>query len=113
MSFLSRFHHQPVFLDKHGMENKDPSAWASCVETQNVHSRTRTRSVIRSNMARVISNEVLETFLKQELQTNQLEYTGHFGGGCINEGQSFKTDSGVVFVKTNKKDGVSCCLQLL
>ncbi|KAK3744970.1 hypothetical protein QZH41_008501 [Actinostola sp. cb2023] len=57
-------------------------------------------------MARVcISNETLEAFLKKELQTNLLEYTGHYGGGCINEGQSFKTDSGDVFVKSNKKDG--------
>lgn len=62
-------------------------------------------------MARVVSNEVLEKFLKQELPTNQLEYTGHFGGGCINEGQSFKTDLGVLFVKTNKKDGVSNLMQ--
>jgi hypothetical protein len=62
----------------------------------------------RSNkMARVVSNETLEQFLKKELKTSTLEYTGHFGGGCINEGQSFKTDSGVVFVKTNKKAGVS------
>ncbi|XP_031551452.1 ketosamine-3-kinase-like isoform X2 [Actinia tenebrosa] len=56
-------------------------------------------------MARVLSNEILEKLLKQELNTKTLEYTGHFGGGCINEGQSFKTDTGVVFVKTNKHTG--------
>lgn len=58
------------------------------------------------NMARVVSNEILEKFLKKELNTKTLEYTGHFGGGCINEGQSFKTDAGVVFVKTNQHAGV-------
>ncbi|EDO41346.1 predicted protein [Nematostella vectensis] len=55
-------------------------------------------------MARVISDEALEAFLKKELNTSKLVSTGHFGGGCINEGQSYDTDHGVIFVKINKKD---------
>ena len=57
-------------------------------------------------MAAKGNNESLVKFLKEKLQTNQLEYTGYSGQGCINEGQSFKTDTGVVFVKINKLSGV-------
>ncbi|XDV13710.1 hypothetical protein PO909_002068 [Leuciscus waleckii] len=45
----------------------------------------------------------METLLKRELATSVLKSTGHSGGGCISEGQSFYTDSGTVFVKINHK----------
>lgn len=48
----------------------------------------------------------LEEILKKELQTTQCHGLGHACGGCINEGQSFDTDNGKVFVKVNDKSGV-------
>lgn len=49
----------------------------------------------------------MEAKLKKELGTSTLKSTGHSGGGCISEGQSYDTDSGRVFVKTNHKSEVS------
>ena len=48
----------------------------------------------------------LEEILKKELQTTKCESLGFAGGGCINEGQSFDTDHGKIFVKLNDKTGV-------
>ncbi|NP_001158686.1 Ketosamine-3-kinase [Oncorhynchus mykiss] len=45
----------------------------------------------------------MEAQLKKELGTSMLKSTGHSGGGCISQGQSFDTDHGGVFVKTNHK----------
>ncbi|KAG7460256.1 hypothetical protein MATL_G00219390 [Megalops atlanticus] len=45
----------------------------------------------------------MEALLKKELGTSKLKATGHAGGGCISEGQSYDTDSGRVFVKINHK----------
>uniref|UniRef100_A0A3B3H9V9 protein-ribulosamine 3-kinase n=1 Tax=Oryzias latipes TaxID=8090 RepID=A0A3B3H9V9_ORYLA len=45
----------------------------------------------------------MEAKLKKELGTSKLKATGHSGGGCISEGQSYDTDSGKVFVKINHK----------
>uniref|UniRef100_A0A3P8S839 protein-ribulosamine 3-kinase n=1 Tax=Amphiprion percula TaxID=161767 RepID=A0A3P8S839_AMPPE len=45
----------------------------------------------------------MEAKLKKELGTNMLKSTGHSGGGCISEGQSYDTDFGRVFVKINHK----------
>lgn len=45
----------------------------------------------------------MEAKLKKELGTSILKPTGHSGGGCISEGQSYDTDSGRVFVKINHK----------
>ncbi|KAK7939150.1 hypothetical protein WMY93_002476 [Mugilogobius chulae] len=45
----------------------------------------------------------MESKLKQELGTSILKPTGHSGGGCISEGQSYDTDSGRIFVKFNHK----------
>ncbi|TRY90294.1 hypothetical protein DNTS_012374 [Danionella cerebrum] len=45
----------------------------------------------------------MEALLKRELGTSVLKSTGHSGGGCISEGQSFDTDTGRVFVKINHK----------
>ncbi|CAL9693226.1 unnamed protein product [Knipowitschia caucasica] len=45
----------------------------------------------------------MEAKLKQELGTSVLKSTGHSGGGCISEGQSYDTDSGRIFVKINHK----------
>lgn len=46
----------------------------------------------------------MEALLKRELATSVLKSTGHSGGGCISEGQSFDTDTGRVFVKINHKN---------
>ncbi|KAF0032783.1 hypothetical protein F2P81_015073 [Scophthalmus maximus] len=45
----------------------------------------------------------MEAKLKTELGTAVLKSTGHSGGGCISEGQSYDTDTGRVFVKINHK----------
>ncbi|MEQ2220781.1 fructosamine 3 kinase [Ilyodon furcidens] len=45
----------------------------------------------------------MEAKLKKELGTTMLKSTGHAGGGCISEGQSYDTDHGRVFVKINHK----------
>ncbi|KAG9337872.1 hypothetical protein JZ751_027524 [Albula glossodonta] len=45
----------------------------------------------------------MEALLKKELGTSMLKATGHSGGGCISEGQSYDIDSGRVFAKVNHK----------
>ncbi|KAM8845165.1 ketosamine-3-kinase [Spinachia spinachia] len=45
----------------------------------------------------------MEAKLKKELGCAMLKATGHSGGGCISEGQSYDTDTGRVFVKINHK----------
>lgn len=45
----------------------------------------------------------METLLKRELGCNSVKATGHSGGGCISQGQSYDTDKGRVFVKVNSK----------
>ncbi|ELU01461.1 hypothetical protein CAPTEDRAFT_92436 [Capitella teleta] len=47
----------------------------------------------------------LEGILKEKLGTSTFEAFGHGGGGCINTGQSYITDHGKIFIKTNEKDG--------
>lgn len=47
----------------------------------------------------------MEDILRRVLNTNKLVSTGYHGGGCINEGEAFETDTGTVFVKHNKKEG--------
>ncbi|XP_053653448.1 ketosamine-3-kinase isoform X1 [Cherax quadricarinatus] len=41
--------------------------------------------------------------IKEALGTQRLEGTGAGGGGCISEGEVYKTDTGKVFVKRNSK----------
>lgn len=48
----------------------------------------------------------METLLKRELGCNSVKATGHSGGGCISQGQSYDTDKGRVFVKVNSKSEV-------
>lgn len=50
--------------------------------------------------------KTMEAKLKKELGTSVLKPTGHSGGGCISEGQSYHTDTGTVFVKINHKSQV-------
>ncbi|XP_065549933.1 ketosamine-3-kinase-like isoform X2 [Lathamus discolor] len=45
----------------------------------------------------------MEAMLRRELGTELLRPTGHLGGGCISQGQSYDTDHGRVFVKSNAK----------
>ncbi|KAH1183417.1 hypothetical protein KIL84_004909 [Mauremys mutica] len=45
----------------------------------------------------------MEAALKRELGTSVLRPTGHSGGGCISQGQSYDTDGGRVYVKSNSK----------
>lgn len=48
----------------------------------------------------------MESILKKALNTKVLKRTGRGGGGCINEGEAYLTDSGTVFVKRNGKSQV-------
>ncbi|XP_045602973.1 ketosamine-3-kinase isoform X2 [Procambarus clarkii] len=41
--------------------------------------------------------------IKKSLGTARLEGTGTGGGGCVNEGEVYKTDTGKVFLKRNSK----------
>ncbi|XP_032726205.1 ketosamine-3-kinase isoform X1 [Lontra canadensis] len=45
----------------------------------------------------------MEALLKRELGCDFVKATGHSGGGCISQGQSYDTDKGRVFVKVNSK----------
>lgn len=54
-------------------------------------------------MARVSK---LEEILRKELGTTKCKSLGFASGGCINEGQSFDTDQGKIFVKLNEKSEV-------
>ncbi|XP_039292804.1 ketosamine-3-kinase [Nilaparvata lugens] len=48
-------------------------------------------------------NVRMEELLKSSLNTKTLTRTGQSGGGCINQGEAYITDSRTVFVKRNKK----------
>ncbi|KAF4803815.1 hypothetical protein TURU_012982 [Turdus rufiventris] len=48
----------------------------------------------------------MEDALKRALGTAVLRPTGHTGGGCISQGQSYDTDRGRVFVKSNSRSEV-------
>lgn len=43
----------------------------------------------------------MEELLRRELGCSSVKATGHSGGGCISQGQSYDTDRGRVFVKVN------------
>lgn len=43
----------------------------------------------------------MEELLRRELGCGSVKATGHSGGGCISQGQSYDTDRGRVFVKVN------------
>lgn len=45
----------------------------------------------------------MEEALRRELGTALLRPAGHSGGGCISQGQSYGTDRGRVYVKSNSK----------
>ncbi|XP_053152186.1 ketosamine-3-kinase-like isoform X3 [Hemicordylus capensis] len=45
----------------------------------------------------------MEAALRRELGTSVLRRAGHSGGGCISHGESFHTDHGCVYVKSNSK----------
>ncbi|XP_036766665.1 ketosamine-3-kinase [Manis pentadactyla] len=45
----------------------------------------------------------MEELLRRELGCSFVKATGHSGGGCISQGQSYDTDRGRVFVKVNPK----------
>ena len=57
-------------------------------------------------MAKVSQLTKLEEILKKELNTTKLHSSGLASGGCINEGQSYDTDYGKVFVKVNANSEV-------
>ncbi|XP_055264232.1 ketosamine-3-kinase isoform X1 [Moschus berezovskii] len=50
----------------------------------------------------------MEELLKRELGCDSVKATGHSGGGCISQGQSYDTDKGRVFVKVNPKPEGYC-----
>ncbi|KAM8946959.1 ketosamine-3-kinase-like isoform 2-T2 [Pelodytes ibericus] len=45
----------------------------------------------------------MESLLKKELGSSVMKQSGHSGGGCISQGQSYDTDKGRVYVKMNHK----------
>nr|CAD7579828.1 unnamed protein product [Timema californicum] len=45
----------------------------------------------------------MEDLIKKTLGTATLKKTGVGGGGCINEGEAYFTDTGTIFVKRNAK----------
>ncbi|XP_040845836.1 ketosamine-3-kinase isoform X1 [Ochotona curzoniae] len=45
----------------------------------------------------------MEALLRRELGYSAVRATGHSGGGCISQGQSYDTDRGRVFVKVNSQ----------
>lgn len=50
---------------------------------------------------------MMEELLQRELGcSSRVKAVGLSGGGCISEGQSYSTDSGTVFAKTNHKSQV-------
>lgn len=57
-------------------------------------------------MARVSGVSKLEEILREELGSTKCKSLGFASGGCINEGQSFDTDQGKIFVKLNEKSEV-------
>ena len=54
----------------------------------------------------------MEALLKETLNTSTLKRTGQGGGGCINQGEAFITDTGTFFVKSNGKTKVSYILYI-
>ncbi|XP_068678289.1 ketosamine-3-kinase-like [Montipora foliosa] len=54
-------------------------------------------------MARASRVSEIEEILKKELNTTKFKSLGSASGGCINEGHSFDTDHGKIFVKVNEK----------
>ena len=61
--------------------------------------------IVVSDMAKGPHPLKLEEILKKELHTTKCQGLG-YANGCINEGQSFDTDHGRIFVKVNDKSGV-------
>ncbi|KAM5149609.1 ketosamine-3-kinase isoform 1-T1 [Callospermophilus lateralis] len=49
----------------------------------------------------------MEELLQRELGCRSVKASGHSGGGCISQGQSYDTDIGRVFVKVNPKSEFS------
>ena len=57
-------------------------------------------------MARASRVSKIEEILKKELNTTKFKSLGSASGGCINEGHSFDTDHGKIFVKVNERSEV-------
>lgn len=49
---------------------------------------------------------IMENIIKEALGTVTLKPSGKGGGGCINDGEAYFTDTGTVFVKRNSKSQV-------
>ena len=58
-------------------------------------------------MAKSLQVSKLEEILQKELNTTKLKPLGFATGGCINEGQSYLTENGKIFVKVNEKSEVN------
>ena len=63
-------------------------------------------------MAKSLQVSKLEEILQKELNTTKLEPLGFATGGCINEGQSYLTENGKIFVKVNEKSEVNLTYQI-
>ena len=44
--------------------------------------------------------------IKVTVGVRELVKTGQGGGGCINQGEIYRTENGKLFLKQNDKDGV-------
>lgn len=62
-------------------------------------------------MAKSLQVSRLEEILQKELNTTKLKHLGFATGGCINEGQSYLTENGKIFVKVNEKSEVNSTYQ--
>ena len=63
-------------------------------------------------MAKSLQVSKLEEILQKELNTTKLKPLGFANGGCINEGQSYLTENGKIFVKVNEKSEVNLTYQI-
>lgn len=62
-------------------------------------------------MAKSLQVSKLEEILQKELNTTKLKPLGFATGGCINQGQSYLTENGKIFVKVNEKSEVNLTYQ--
>ena len=63
-------------------------------------------------MAKSLQVSKLEEILQKELNTTKLKPLGFVTGGCINQGQSYLTENGKIFVKVNEKSEVNLTYQI-
>ena len=88
------------------MEKVSELWYITCAHTQRAYKIIYECRPLSQSMARVSRVSKLEEILREELGTTKCKSLGFASGGCINEGQSFDTDQGKIFVKLNEKSEV-------